>query len=238
MQAVSLVFPFRQTFQRLELEKCWWHRLCVAAFFAALSAAFALIAWATYVASQPQVDQMPDILETVDDQPVIRSGVDVGAILGNEQGIVSDHSASLSQFGQMIKAKYPVYDTYKDEDIARLVLDVYPQYRSAISDVPPFRVPKAPDSDGSPVIDPLSYRPIVDIKTIQMPDGSTSRFAPTVSDDAIKAQWSHAKTRLTFKALAWAGSYSIASALFISYLLQLVYRSLLYVIFGNAVHAG
>ncbi len=39
-----LLFPFRQTFRRLELEKLWWHRLAVVLLFVALILTF-LFSW-------------------------------------------------------------------------------------------------------------------------------------------------------------------------------------------------
>jgi len=61
MQAASIAFPFRQTFRRLELEKRWWHRLCVVLFFAVLLCTAVFTAWVAYTALAPPVATMPDI---------------------------------------------------------------------------------------------------------------------------------------------------------------------------------
>ena len=70
-----------------------------------------------------------------------------------------------------------------------------------------------------------------------MPDGSTSRFSATVSDDEIRTQWQHAKTRQTLIAAMWTSLIAVLSLLFFHYLFQAGYRVLLYVIYGNKAHA-
>lgn len=50
MQAASIVFPFRQTFRRLELQRRWWHRLCIVLFFVALTLA-PFTVWALMMSS-------------------------------------------------------------------------------------------------------------------------------------------------------------------------------------------
>src|ERR1039458_1533042 len=61
MRATSLAFPFKPTFRRLELEKRWWHRLCVVIFFAVLLGTAVFTAWVAYSVFVPRVQAMPDI---------------------------------------------------------------------------------------------------------------------------------------------------------------------------------
>ena len=66
-----------------------------------------------------------------------------------------------------------------------------------------------------------------------MPDGRTVDFPFSMSDEAIKAEWTRAKDRGSRVALLWAGSFAILGTLILSYLLQCLYRALLYLIFGS-----
>ena len=282
MRVTSIVFPFRQTFRRLELEKRWWHRLCVVAFFAVLLCAAVFTAWVAYFSFSFSVATMPYIETGFSDQPRLSSEADVNSILTEAdraalpvnvplppQGAHVQGTMTLKQFGQRVKAKYPVYNDLDDEVLARSVLAKYPQYNGVIKGAnstastqsatkaetitewdangnpinsapspPLFDMSKAvPIHSDNPVTPDLtSFQPIV--KLIQMPDGSTSSFAPTVTDDAIKKQWNHAKTAQTWKAVGWAGLFALGIALFMNYLLQCAYRALLFVIFGNMAQAA
>jgi hypothetical protein len=64
-KALLLLLPFRRIFRRLELENCWWHRLSLVLFFAALLFAFLATAGLSYLTFAPQVSSMPDIWQTV-----------------------------------------------------------------------------------------------------------------------------------------------------------------------------
>ena len=48
-----------------------------------------------------------------------------------------DDQMTLQQFGQKIKAKYPEYNSFSDEDIANKVIAKYPQYKDQITSTPP-----------------------------------------------------------------------------------------------------
>ena len=122
MQAATIVFPFKQTFRRLELERRWWHRLCVVIFFATLLCTAAFTAVAAYSVFAPQIDTMPRIETGFSDQPRVDSPADLDAIVSEAdraalpananlppQGFHVDGTMTLKQFGQRIKAKYPVY---------------------------------------------------------------------------------------------------------------------------------
>ena len=148
-----------------------------------------------------------------------------------------DHSISLKQLGEKIKAKFPVYKSLDDEALARSVLAKHPQYRSVVSDADHgIQIDPRTGERVSPTTDNLdltSFQPI--IKTIHMPDDSTAKFAVTVSDDSITAQWNHAEQHRILAALMWAALFATVVSLFVNYLLQVAYRALLYVIFGNTV---
>lgn len=91
------------------------------------------------------------------------------------------------------------------------------------------------DAQGNPIPQPPSGSVVMLKKAVEMPDGSTSIFAGNVLDNAIKAQWNKAKTRQTLKAIAWAALITLAVTLLASYLFQIAYRALLYVVFGATV---
>ena len=57
----SFAFPFSSTFRRLELERRWWHRLCVVLFFVVLLVVAAFASVVSYGAFAPQIQAMPDI---------------------------------------------------------------------------------------------------------------------------------------------------------------------------------
>lgn len=233
MHAATAVFPFRQTFRRLELERRWWHRLCIVVFFL-LSVVTAVFAgWITYAAFAPRVQTMPEIATIVAGLP---ANADIDAILaalpenaGLPHGYYLDHSISLKDLGRDIKAKYPEYDDLGDEALATLVLAKYPQYSSVVSDGGQRA------STNNPPGSAPGFEPVPVMKTIRMPDDSVARFSATVSDGSIRARWSHAERRQTLTALSRAALFTVISVLLISYLLQSVYRVLLYVIFGSAV---
>jgi hypothetical protein len=70
-------------------------------------------------------------------------------------------------------------------------------------------------------------------KVALMPNGTTVDFPYSMSDEAIKAEWTRAKDRRSRVALLWAGLLAILGTLILSYLLQGLYRALLYLIFGS-----
>jgi hypothetical protein len=254
-------------------------------FFAVLLCAAIFTAWIAYSVFAPEVATMPDIEPGFSDQPHLSNETDVDTILNEAdraalpanvplppQGAHVQGTMTLKQFGQRVKAKYPVYNDLDDESLARSVLAKYPQYRDVIKEAGrtaatssgkpttewdangnPIHTNHGPWAvvavDGKPVkglppgaiVTPItpdltSFQPVV--KLVKMPDGSTSRFASTVSDDVIKKQWSHAKRIQTWKAIGWAGLFTVAIALFVNYLLQGSYRTLLYVIFGTTERAA
>lgn len=257
MQAASIAFPIRQTFQRLELEKRWWHRLCVVVFFVVLLGTAVFTAWIAYSVFAPQVATMPDVhvCDVFDQvaaeqqhQNVPDGGcLDISSGLVPEQQSTVDYDASAKRFGgtpvqPMIDAQHTVHQIPTDKVIDALeagdqrVVDMYaPQGdRGWIPEDKVQAAIKAGFKIAEPVtLDSSKVKP--SSKSIQMPDGSNSTFAGTVSDDAIRKQWNHAKTAQILKAIVWAGLLTIAVALFINYFLQGAYRALLYVIFGNNV---
>jgi hypothetical protein len=240
MRVASIAFPFRPTFQRLELEKRWWHRLAVVIFSVMLLGAAAFTAWVTYSVFAPQVDTMPAIqtapvyLDPATGEPITPTQPAIG------------YDALAKQYGgipvqPMIDPQYMVHQIPMDKVIDALeagdqrVVDMYDPKgkRGWIPEVQVQAAIKSGFKIAKPVtLDFNKAQPLN--KSIQMPDGSTSAFANTLSDDAIKAQWNRAKTRQTLKAVAWAGLFTIAIALFINYMLRGAYRALLYVIFGNS----
>jgi hypothetical protein len=118
---MSFAFPFRPTFRRLELENRWWHRLCIVIFFVLLLGTAVLTAAVCYSVFAPQVQTMPDIETGFSDQPHLSSEADVDTILTEAEraalppniplppkGSYAQGLMTLKQFGQRLKAKYPV----------------------------------------------------------------------------------------------------------------------------------
>jgi hypothetical protein len=231
MQAISFAFPFRPTFRRLDLEKRWWHRLGVVIFFLVLLGTAFFTIWVVYSVFAPQITTMPDVqvgdifdqvaAEKQQNAPNTPSGTMMG---WDAQGNPIDAQGNPIRQPQIIPPP-PSGTIVKN--------DPYAPYGGHIVKQPATGAPIFDMSKAVPI--ESTYKPLD--KTIQMPDGSTSRFAGTVSDDSIKAQWRHSKTRQTLKAMTWAALITIVVALFISYLLQATYRALLYVIYGSIVRA-
>lgn len=231
MRAISFAFPFRSTFRRLELEKRWWHRLCVVTFHAVLLGTTVFSAWVSYSVFAPQITTMPDIELNIQDWTTINSPTPTPLFDMSKAVPIIPPPPS----GTIVKND--PYAPYGGHEIDRKPVPVSNSNAGAKAALPPLP-PGAhlvAQIDPSAGFVPGTYKPLD--KTIQMPDGSTSRFAGTVSDDAIKAQWNHAENRQTLMAIMWAVLFTIVSALFISYLFQIAYRALLYVIFGTVVHA-
>ncbi len=182
MRATSIAFPFEQTFRRLELEKRWWHRLCVVTFFAVLLCTAAFSAWVAYSVFAPQIAAVPDIETGFSDQPHVSSDADVHALVADaddpfaKYGGYQLNKMTLKQFGQRVKAKYPVYNDLDDEILARSVLAKYPQYNDVIKDASGTASTNAPAIRGLPpgaVVTPLhgatNANPPIDISAGLVP---------------------------------------------------------------------
>lgn len=323
MKFMPILFPFKRTFQHLELDKRWWHRLCVVMFFVMLFVSLISTAWLTFFTFAPQVTTMPEIQhgDVFDQVEADEQQAKIETILTENEraqlqpnvpvpphGYYSQNAMTLTQFGQRIKAKYPEYSDLEDDDLARSVLIKFPQYCIIIRDC----TITAWDADGKPLafkqndpwtvieIDGKPVQPMIDKqgmvkqvpieqvnaalatgskivvamydpqgtkrwipedevqtalkaggkfvrpiisdkfkpsnKIIQMPDGSTSFFSTTATDDSIKKEWNDAETKQIWKAAGFMALFSVMVTLFISYLVQSAYRALLYVIFGNTSH--
>jgi hypothetical protein len=265
MKVSAIAFPFSQTFRRLELEKRWWHRLCLVVFFVLLVGTTAFIAWVAYAVSAPQVSTIPDIqvgdifdqvaAEQQQNDPYVPYGghsvappVPPGFVpLSNQQQATVDYDALAKKFGgvavqSMIDQQHVVHQIPMDKVIDALeagdqrVVDMYDPKGNG-GWIPEDKVREAIAAGftiAKPVtLDKSSFKPLD--KTIQMPDGSIETFAGTVTNDAIKAQWNHAKNHQIRIAMMWTGLFAIVGALFVLFSLQGAYRVLLYIIFGSAM---
>jgi hypothetical protein len=257
MKAVSFAFPFRPTFLRLDLERRWWHRLCVVIFFVVLLSTAAFAAWIGYAVFAPQVVTTPDIrVCDIFDQVAAEQqhqNVPSGGCLDISSGLVPKQQSTdpwvvVAVDGKPVQPMIDLQGTVQQVPTDQVNAALAAGSKRVVAIYAPNGIKRwIPEDEvrtaiqhggkfaGSGSIDMSTYKPLD--KTIQMPDGSTLTFAGTVSNDAIKAQWGHAKAQQTLKAIMWAGLIAIASVLFVSYLFQLAYRALLYVIFGAVVHA-
>jgi len=276
MQAATIVFPFKQTFRRLELEKRWWHRLCIVAFFAVLLCTAAFSGWIAYMTFVPEISKMPiiqavDIFDRVAAEQQNNGQIDLSAGLVPKQqnqvtpkfnpkqpyesspsqatvdleALARKHGGTLEQLQSMIDSQYVVHQVPMDKVIDALeageqrVVDMYspdgqrgwiPEDKVQAAIKAGFKVATSATLD-------YSKAQLLD-KTIEMPNGSTSHFASTVSDDVIRKQWNHAKNVQTWKAVGAAVLSIVVVTLFVSYVLQGAYRALLYVIFGCTTQAA
>jgi hypothetical protein len=256
MQAASIVFPFRPTFRRLKLEKRWWHRLSVVIFFVALLGVTAFTAVVSYSVFTPQIQTMPDIhVCDIFDQVTAEQqhqNVPNGGCLDISSGLVpkqqsTDPWAVVAVDGKPVQPMIDPQGTVQQVPINQVNAALMAGSKRVVAIFAPDGIKRwIPEDEvqiaiqhggkfaDSVTLDFSKAQP--SLKSIQMPDGSTSTFAGTVSDDSIKAQWSHAKTVQTWKAVGWTGLLTVAIALFVNYLLQGSYRALLYVIFGRVAH--
>jgi hypothetical protein len=201
--AAAILLPFRPTFRRLELEKRWWHRLCLVAFFGALSTIFAAVAGLSYSTLAPQTSE-PTIWITVDPSEVSGVTLDFSKAQPIPQRPKTAQTAPETiPFGQ------------EKSDSARQTL------KSGDPIPADAQVGKYGIND----IDPGE-------KSVEMPDGKTVKFPGSMSDDAIKIQWTNAQHHQMLTAIFWAALLAILSALILSYAVQAAYRALLYVVFG------
>lgn len=180
-KATGFLFPWRNTFRRLELERHWWHRLAVVLFFVALVPVL-LCSW---------------VIADEADSPVHSFGGDI----------------------QHWEVMSPPPDGY-----------------TIGPDVTPLTSP--PDSNAlgqGKIAIPLGdvNLPNADVrKTIEMPDGKTTTYLGTTSDETIKAEWRRKLNIATTKAALLGFGIAVLLTLIFSYLLQVGYRVVLYVIYG------
>ena len=253
----SFVFPFRPTFRRFELEKHWWHRLSVVIFFVVLLGTAVFAAWIAYSVFTPRIATMPDIhVCDIFDQVAAEQqhqNVPNGGCLDISSGLVpkqqpTDPWSVVAVDGKSVQPMIDPRGTVQQVPIEQVNTALAAGSKRVVAMFAPNGVKRwIPEDEVQTAIQhggafadsaALGFNKAQPLnKSIQMPDGSMSTFSATVSDENIKAQWRRAKTRQTLKAVTWAGLIAIASALFISYLLQLVYRALLYVIFGSEAAA-
>lgn len=83
---------------------------------------------------------------------------------------------------------------------------------------------------------PVPLPPTVQ-KTIEMPDGKTATFPGTISDEAIKAEWTHKFNAMDTESVWFGLGIAVLVTVLFSYLLQSAYRALLYVIYGARIKA-
>jgi hypothetical protein len=165
---VGILFPWRKTFKRLQLEKRWWHRLAVVLFYLALIIAF----WFSLAIGSDGYAPVHSIQQDIHHW---------GGSNGN--GMLFD----LDSFQPVDNTSQP-----------------------------------APQQPPPPVVQ----------KTIEMPDGTTTTYPGTTSDEAINAEWNHKLDAATHRALILGFVVAVLVILSFSYLLQASYRALLYVIYG------
>lgn len=226
MQMASVIFPFRRIFRLLELERRWWHRFGVVFFFTVLLCASLYTAGVTFTMFAPPatmpVIQSGDIFDQVTAEQQLHPAIDDAATqpMIDPHGVV--HQVAMDNVMEALKVgDQRVVQMIDPQEIRRWV--------------PEDKIQTAIENGGrvapSVALDMSTLTPLD--KTVEMPDGSTSRFAGTMPDGTIQVQWNHAKSRRRFTAVLWAILLSITTALFINYLFQTLYRLLLYVIFGN-----
>lgn len=69
-------------------------------------------------------------------------------------------------------------------------------------------------------------------KTVEMPNGTTATYPGTVPDQTIKAEWQHKLKVAKAREMLLGIGAAVMVTLIFSYLLQIAYRALVYVIFG------
>jgi hypothetical protein len=68
---------------------------------------------------------------------------------------------------------------------------------------------------------------------VQMPNGTWVTFPFSISGEEIHARWDRAKRHQILSAMLWAALLSVFATLAVNYMLQGVYRLLLYMTFGS-----
>lgn len=227
--ALSTFLPFRCTFRRLNLEECWWHRLSVVLFCAALLSTVLISAGLSYLTLAPQVKTPPEIL--------------LAANPSAESGAQSSQTAAYSNDSHGVDIPPPpdgsgIVDAPSDSTRAQpntvpipagAQVDHSQNANPACITPPPGFVLEDPQSCQQANVTPAMPAS----KTVEMPNGATVNFPASMSDDAVRAQWMRLKHRQSLSATLLAALIAIGSTLILSYLLQVSYRALLYVIFGG-----
>lgn len=208
---IGFLFPWRNTFRRLELEKRWWHRLATVLFFVALTPTL-LYSWVIVDDANSPLNSFEHI---------------------NYWETLPPHPATGTSTSEQMETTPPGNGGLRPGD----TVDTTPY--APLNSPDPNYIPPAPDgSQGVP--NPNYVAPdSKDLrKTIEMPDGKTATYPGTTSDVAIEAEWKHKLSIATAKAALFGFGIAVLVTLLFGYLLQAAYRALVYVIYGAKARAA
>jgi hypothetical protein len=199
-KAIGLLFPWRGTYRRLEIERYWWHRLAVVVLFASLIPMF-LYSW----------------------------------VIADDVNLPTHMWARDIQYWEILPVP-PVGNTITPTD---------PQLDEN-SFVPFTPTASPPDEDlvghgkiATPIFGKVgNHQSDGNVrKTVEMPNGTTATYSGIVPDETIKAEWQHKLKVAKAREILLGIGTAVMVTLIFSYLLQMAYRALVYVIFGTPAKA-
>ncbi len=206
MQGIlTLLFPFSAAFDRLELEKRWWHRLSIVIFVIAIILVL-LSSWGlTFASLEPSYQSEPNIRFWVENTNGTQD--DLGTPPAGATGVAPEGSKAGLGNG-----------------------DIFDQIaRERKGDSKGFSVGPLSNTD-DPVLDMSKSLPIR--AEVAMPNGSVKEYSGK-SKNEIDADWNAACRRALVREWCLSIVAAVSSTLALSYTLQALYRALLYVVFGR-----
>jgi hypothetical protein len=208
-KVIGFLFPWRNTFRGLELEKRWWHRLAVVVFFVALVPAL-VFAWVIGDDAYTPVNRFD-------------SNIHHWGQFTND-GILFDIDSMQPLDNNAPAVPPPPPPGYSANDV--VPTSNQPAPKGDIFDQVAGKQPTSP-----PKSPPIAQ------KTIEMPNGKTVTYPGATPDETIQAEWNHRLTIANGKATVFGFGWAALATLIFSYLLQAAYRALVYVIYGAKARA-
>ena len=204
------LFPFKTLFKKLALEGRWWHRLAVVAFSLLLSTFFLLSLGASFESFQPYYQNEPAIRFWVVNQD------------GTEDDLGTPPDEATSVVPAVSEAKQGSGDIF--DQVAHEMK----------SQTDGYSVQPPPDKQ-KPALD---FKKEASIRaSVEMPNGASKEYVGKSKKD-IDADWTLALRKAMVRAWSFGFLAALTLTILLSYLLQILYRSLLYVIYGRVSQAS
>jgi hypothetical protein len=272
MVKIALIFfPWRKTFERLELQRHWWHRLSVVLFaialilFLPLAWIFSFTAFTPYPAGTPEIDfwtvdsagnrnNLPipppsatGIAPEAQQSPLPPPGYSASDIITTGTATPNTQSSQKTETDEystpipkgatigsppnpaaLPDSEFIDNTSYKASQASQSPRgqpeDVPPPVSQAI-DNPQYKAPAKPRLDFAKAV-PIHA-------SVIMPNGVYSEFVGKSRND-VTAEWNKAMRQAVLKQWTLSIVSSLGALLLLSYLLQTLYRALIFVIYGSA----
>ena len=221
-------FPWRNTFRRLELEQRWWHRLALVLFFAALI----FLLFAAWFLTMNGTEPTNTVLQNTRYWYVDGTGNHVD-LSEPPQG-----STAIAPEAQDASNTSPVV-LEPDEVSTAIAPEAQDASNSTVTEWDASGKPIHPASHPRP--EAITGKETVKLDMskasaihaeVDMPSGEAREFVGK-SPKEIKAEWDKTLRKARLNQVLLSLGVAVVAALVFSYLLQSLYRALLYVSYGS-----